>query len=1007
MSTAHKLASSSPNPKPESWEDVAKLVTMAQESEAYLKYLGLKRNPFPVAPDSEVFFLPTRIDAMITEVLHCIYTRKGFLVITGEVGLGKTTVSRRIMRTLDETRVETALVFNTFIQGGALLEEINRDFGIENAGEGPQAHMAALNRFLIDRYTAGINCAIVIDDAQNLTEESLELVRMISNLEAQAEKLVQILLVGQPELEAKLEAHALRQLKSRIVVHARMKPYDLEELKQYIAFKLNAAGSKGGLVIPENSYRLLQELTGGNPRRVNNLMDRCLYGLFAYNTMRLTRRVILEVAKELGWSRPGVKWGWWARRVGLPLAGAAGLAGLVMMGSAHWPRGGTDEGSLQARVVKEEVEAELAKARLERERVGAELARAKEAREAAEAELARSRTESEKAKEAVARAQVAEAKALTQVANAKELSQVEAAARQKALAEAREAREVAEGAAAKASAGLAEAKTRAEGQEKALREALEARQQAEARAEEVGRKLAQAQAESEARLKELASATRVRQEAEERAKAASADAEQARREARAREERATEEKQALEAARSAREAAEAEARKAREETEAALERMERVRKEAEQAVGKGKAEADARLAEAEAKRKQAEADAARAREEAARIQAAQGQTEKDLVRRKQEAERLLAEAVAAREEAVRAGKPDPAAREQAVARAREEAAKQARGLEELHAARKQAEEAAQRARQDADKALEEANRVREQAAQDVDLAKAEAEKARQELRIARGEVESMRGAVGGAPVALVAVAPEVKQFLALNGLEGYEQPFARALADGWMDGVARVIEEEKGKHLLVLDRKPPASAGQYTILHADKRHYLFWNPPVAVGTFFYGYSGPEVKLLQGHLNRLGMFPHPADGVVGRHTMLALTRYQKERNLPVTGQPDDVTLFWLVHEAGAGASPAQAEAPSSRKEPAKQAGSGNWAVQLASFRARKDAEGLRQRMAEKGVALSVAEVRRSDGSTWYSVRSEAVADRPAAEARMRELSERLGLQGVLVYLQQKH
>ncbi|MBF0179761.1 MAG: peptidoglycan-binding protein, partial [Magnetococcales bacterium] len=842
------------------------------------------------------------------------------------------------------------------------------------------------------------------------------------------------LLVGQPELEAKLEAHALRQLKSRIVVHARMKPYDLEELKQYIAFKLNAAGSKGGLVIPEASYRLLHQLTGGNPRRVNNLMDRCLYGLFAYNTMRLTRRVILEVAKELGLSRPGVKWGVWARRVGLPLAGAAGLAGLLMLGNAHWPGTGSEVGSVTARMVKEEAEAELAKARLERERVGAELARAREAREAAEAELAKSRTESEKAKEAVARAQVAEAKALTQVANAKELSQVEAAARQKALAEAREAREAAEGAAAKAALGLAEAKTRAEGQDKALREALDARKLAEARAEEVGRKLAQAQSEAEARAKELASATRVRQEAEERAKAASAEAEQARREARAGEERAVEEQQALEAARGAREAAEAEARKAREETEAALARMERVRKEAEQALDKGKAEAEARLAEAEAIRRQAEADAARAREETARelarIQAEQGRAEQDQAQRKQQAERLLAEAVAARDKAEReakrareeAGKgqavtskvkvaeareAEVTRAEQEVAKAREEATRQARLLEESRAARQQAEDAAQSARREADKALEEARQVREKAAQDVDLAKAEAEKARQELRIAQSEVASMRGAVGGAAVAAVAVAPEVKRFLELNGLEGYEQPFARALADGWLDGVARVIEEEKGKHLLVLDRNPPASAGKYTILHSDKRHYLFWNPPVAVGTFFYGYSGPEVKLLQGHLSRLGMLSHPADGVVGRHTMLALTRYQKERNLPVTGQPDDVTLFWLVHESGEGASPVRADAPPRKKEAATPGGSGGWAVQLASFRARGDAEGLRKRMAEKGVALSVAEVRKSDGSAWYSVRSEALADRPAAEARMRELAERLGLQGVLVYLQQKH
>ncbi|MBF0125935.1 MAG: AAA family ATPase [Magnetococcales bacterium] len=1043
MSAAQKLATASPNPKPESWEDVAKLVTMAQESEAYLKFLGLKHNPFPVAPDADVFFLPARIDSLITEVLHCIYTRKGFLVITGEVGLGKTTVSRRILRTLDETRVETALIFNTFIQGGDLLEEINRDFGIEEMGQSSQANMAALNRFLIERYAAGVNCAIVIDDAQNLTEESLEMVRMISNLEVHAEKLVQILLVGQPELESKLDAHALRQLKSRIVVHARMHPYNLEELKQYIAFKLNAAGSKGGLTIPESSYRLLQALTLGNPRRVNILMDRCLYGLFAYNTMRLSRRVVLEVAKELGMQQPGTNWGVWMKRLVLPVAGALGMAAVLLAGKGYWPPPveESNQERAEARVAREAAVAELARARSERERVSAELAQARAAREAAEAELSRSRAESERAKEAVARAQVAEARALTQVANAKELSQIESEARKKALAEAREAREAAEAAAARAEATLGTAKSRTEDQAKALAEALEARRKAEAQAAEVNEKLARLQAEAEAQVKALADATQVREAAEESARSAREEADKARQEVQSRAARSEEEKKALVAAQSAREQAEQEALKARKESEEAFQRIERARQEAEKTMARGKAEAEAKLALAEAAQRKAEEEAARLREEAARalarVQGEQEQAEKALGKRKSDAERELSEALAARskaeaeagqarEEAARAVKAieaaknlDQAGKEQALAQARaahakaveereaeatrvgqvvakaqEEAGKQAQAMASLKSAHKQAEDAALQARRDADQAVAEASLTRERAQQDVELARADADKAKQELLIARKQMEEMRRQGDGAK-SVLPVADEVKRFLAAYGLEAYEQAMAQGMAEGWLDGVGRRIEEEMGLHLVVLSKLPPEMDGKYAVLEFGDKRLLFWKPPLSLKTFFYGHSGQEVKTLQNHLSRFGLHPYPVDGIVGRYTMSALTRYQKQRDLPLTGQPDDATLFWMLHDQGVARESSRPVAGSQKGEAV------HWVVQVASLRSAREAEQFRQRMLGKGFECLVVPMSRPDGHVWYTVRSAPVADRAQADMVLQYLLQNFGLKGMVV------
>ncbi|MBF0190028.1 MAG: AAA family ATPase [Magnetococcales bacterium] len=1099
MTASRKPANASPNPQPESWDDVAKLVTMAKESEAYLRFLGLKRNPFPVAPDAEVFFLPTRIDTLITEVLHCIHTRKGFLMITGEVGLGKTTVSRRILRTLDETRVETALVFNTFIQGTALLEEINRDFGIAVEGKtGPQEQMAALNRFLIDRYSAGINCAIVIDDAQNLTLESLEMVRMISNLEDHAEKLVQILLVGQPELETKLDAHELRQLKSRIVVHARMRPYDLEELKRYVAFKLTSSGSAGGVTIPDSSYRLLHALTGGNPRRLNNLMDRCLYGLFAYNTMRLSRRLILEVARELNMSRPTRNWMRWGGRVAFSALAVAGMAVAVMA----WRGAGSSGGEVaQVRLAQEKVEAELARARSERERAAVELEQARAARESAASELLKARAESEKARESVAQAQVVEAKALTQVANARELSQVEAEARRKALSEAREAREAAESAATRAEGALAEARSRAESQAKALTEATEAKRKAEAEAAEANRRLVESQAEAEARGKALVTATEARQAAEASAKSAREAADKARQEAEVRAAHSEEEKKALTVAQGARERAEKEAQTARQEAEAALQRIEALRVESEKAQAAAKAEAEAKLKRAEEGQREAEAQVSRVREEAsrelARVRAEQEKSGQELEKGKAEAQRVLNEALAGRkraeEEARKAREEsergiqaieqtrhlDQVSREQAlqqarsahakaveereaeavkagalVAKAEAEAKKRAQAMDALNQARAQAEDGAKETEARARKAMEEAIQARERVAQDVELARVEAEKAKQELRIARERIAELSAAgrgEGRESGESGSVGPEVKRFLAASGLGEYEGMFARGLADGWLDGVARRVEEEKGLHLVSLAVLPAGVEKKYPVLTHGGKRLLFWQPDMVVKSFYYDHSGPEVRALQEQLSRVGLYSDPSDGIVGRKTLSAVTQFQKQRHLPVTGYPDIATLFVLSHEQGS-ASPARspeksaASAPvrekpvresarepvresarepvresarepvresarepvrESAREPVREREKGGapvrgiWVIQLASVRTEVEAERVRKGFADQGVETLVANISRPDGRTWFALRTPPVEDRGQAEQLLREMELKFGLKGMIM------
>jgi len=262
-------------------------------------YFGLRCNPFPVVPDVDNFYLCDRIDRIVTEIVHGIVTRKGFLVLTGEVGLGKTTISRRVLSILEDEGVNTSLVFHTFCQGVELLREINRDLGLQPESLVLSDQMKALSDFLLAQHRQGKNSAIIIDDAQNLNLESLELIRTISNLETDREKLVQVLLIGQPELVDKLNSPNLRQLKSRVMVSEEVVPLDKEELRGYIMFKLYMAGNAGTISVKKSAIKKVYKLTGGNFRQVNKLMERCLYIAFLHDTTQISRMIVAEAQKDL------------------------------------------------------------------------------------------------------------------------------------------------------------------------------------------------------------------------------------------------------------------------------------------------------------------------------------------------------------------------------------------------------------------------------------------------------------------------------------------------------------------------------------------------------------------------------------------------------------------------------------------------------------------------------------------------------------------------------------
>ena len=271
----------------------------------YLGALGLGRMPFPTTPDAACYFRTPMLEEEMAEAVHCVMARKGFVLVTGEIGLGKSTFVRHLTDMVVQRGCAVSVILNTFMHGEDLLRAINRDFGIA-PGSCFADDVRLLNGFLIEQRASGHVALIVIDDAQNMCLESLELVRMLSNFETNQEKLVQILLCGQPELVAKLATPSIRQLASRIVKHVCLRPMRLDEARSYVEFRLTAAGADGGIIMAPAALRVLYRRSSGNPRRMHLILDRCLYGLVARRVRTITSDLVQRAAAEAGMrvSRP-------------------------------------------------------------------------------------------------------------------------------------------------------------------------------------------------------------------------------------------------------------------------------------------------------------------------------------------------------------------------------------------------------------------------------------------------------------------------------------------------------------------------------------------------------------------------------------------------------------------------------------------------------------------------------------------------------------------------------
>jgi general secretion pathway protein A len=264
----------------------------------YKSFFGLKENPFNVNPDPRFLFLTKEIEEALTGLMYGIQTRKGFITLTGEVGTGKTTLINRLLDWLHHRRARTAFLFNSRMNTSQLIDFILAEFDIHCESKSKSQQLMKLNHWLLDRYRNGETVVLIIDEAQNLTYPVMEEVRLLTNLETSTEKLLQIILSGQPELEEKLKLPQLRQLRQRIMLRCKTAPLSKEQTHEYITDRLKTAGASGEPIFSSRSMDTVHLYSMGIPRVVNLLCEHSLVNSFVDQQRPIQPKVVEEIARE-------------------------------------------------------------------------------------------------------------------------------------------------------------------------------------------------------------------------------------------------------------------------------------------------------------------------------------------------------------------------------------------------------------------------------------------------------------------------------------------------------------------------------------------------------------------------------------------------------------------------------------------------------------------------------------------------------------------------------------
>jgi general secretion pathway protein A len=264
----------------------------------YHEYYGLVRSPFEMTPDPAFLVLGDTHREGLATLVYAVRARKGFVLLTGEVGTGKTTLLHSLLSQLDR-ETASAFIFNPRLEPLDFFRVLFEELGIEQPCRTKAEYLLALNRFLIERLEKDLPTLLIVDEAQNLSPDMLEEIRLLSNLETPSSKLLQIMLVGQPELAEMLAKPALRQLRQRIVLRHTLRPFTPEETNHYVEERLRLAGYTGKRLFDSRALAELQAVTGGVPRLINVVCDGALLLGYAREQATLGADAIREVAGDL------------------------------------------------------------------------------------------------------------------------------------------------------------------------------------------------------------------------------------------------------------------------------------------------------------------------------------------------------------------------------------------------------------------------------------------------------------------------------------------------------------------------------------------------------------------------------------------------------------------------------------------------------------------------------------------------------------------------------------
>jgi general secretion pathway protein A len=265
----------------------------------YKSFFALKENPFNVNPDPRYLFLTKQIEESLSSLMYGIQTRKGFITLTGEVGTGKTTLVNRLLDWLHLRRTKTAFLFNSRINSSQLFDFVLAEFDIVCENRTKSQQLMKLNHWLLERYRAGETAVLIVDEAQNLTFPVLEEIRLLTNLETSTEKLLQIVLSGQPELEEKLKLPQLRQLRQRITLRCKTMPMNKEQTSDYVRERLRIAGSEAPeAIFSEKALEAVHLYSMGIPRVINLLCEHALINSFVDQKPTVEAKVVEDAARE-------------------------------------------------------------------------------------------------------------------------------------------------------------------------------------------------------------------------------------------------------------------------------------------------------------------------------------------------------------------------------------------------------------------------------------------------------------------------------------------------------------------------------------------------------------------------------------------------------------------------------------------------------------------------------------------------------------------------------------